>query len=642
MGMLRALVSCWLLLSAVASTVAAQGRSLHWRGIAVEARLDAEGRLHVRERQAMVFTGDWNGGQRTFRVAPRQRFEFESLSRIDPVTGTPRAMVRGDLDVVDGYDFTSSRTLRWRSRLPTDRPFDATELVYVIEFSYSNLLVPTDSGYVLDHDFAVTDREGNIEDFTLTLQLDSAWSAPLSFRGTYQARNLPPGEGFVVRVPLRYAATGRPAAVEFGAGPVARVALLLLLLAGVYGLGRRFLARERALGRFEPLIPVGAIDRKWLEERVLAHPPEVVGAAWDATTGAPEVTAVLARLEAEGKLTSEVEKKGWKIFSSPVLHLKLLVPRNRLNDYERALIDSLFLPGRDVTSTDEVRARYQKSGFDPASKIKAPLQRLANQLSSSRASVPKPGWRPTLLLLLAAVVLLIIGIVRRPFDALIVGPGAIIGIVLYIIAVIAASVWRLRVHRLRGPALVCLVPMGLIVGGIIVLLLGATPPAGFFVLAGLVTIALALVRSVLNQAMSRESAERIAFRKRLASAREYFLHQLEQPHPALRDEWFPWLIAFGLANHMDQWFRAFGGDAARSGATWVPSSSGSDSSGGTGGCSGFGGGGGFSGGGASAAWTAAAGSLAAGVSAPSSSGSGGGGGGGGGGGSSGGGGGGGW
>jgi predicted amidohydrolase len=33
-------------------------KSLHWRRLEVAARLDAQGVLHVAERQAIVFTGD--------------------------------------------------------------------------------------------------------------------------------------------------------------------------------------------------------------------------------------------------------------------------------------------------------------------------------------------------------------------------------------------------------------------------------------------------------------------------------------------------------------------------------------------------------------------------------------------------------
>ena len=42
----------------LAGTARAQEKSLHWSDLAVRARLDAEGILHVEERQVMVFTGD--------------------------------------------------------------------------------------------------------------------------------------------------------------------------------------------------------------------------------------------------------------------------------------------------------------------------------------------------------------------------------------------------------------------------------------------------------------------------------------------------------------------------------------------------------------------------------------------------------
>jgi len=47
-------------------------KDLHWRALNVSARLDADGRLHVAERHFMVFTGDWNGGERSFRLEPGQ------------------------------------------------------------------------------------------------------------------------------------------------------------------------------------------------------------------------------------------------------------------------------------------------------------------------------------------------------------------------------------------------------------------------------------------------------------------------------------------------------------------------------------------------------------------------------------------
>ena len=71
----------WMLLSPPIAR--GQEKELHWREMAVEARLDADGRLHVRERQAMVFTGSWNGGQRTFRLEPGQDLRFHGISRLE-------------------------------------------------------------------------------------------------------------------------------------------------------------------------------------------------------------------------------------------------------------------------------------------------------------------------------------------------------------------------------------------------------------------------------------------------------------------------------------------------------------------------------------------------------------------------------
>ena len=58
-------------------------RELHWDALDVEAHLDADGVLDVIERHTMVFTGDWNGGERVFNVRPRQKLEFLGLDRID-------------------------------------------------------------------------------------------------------------------------------------------------------------------------------------------------------------------------------------------------------------------------------------------------------------------------------------------------------------------------------------------------------------------------------------------------------------------------------------------------------------------------------------------------------------------------------
>jgi uncharacterized membrane protein YgcG len=158
-------------------------------------------------------------------------------------------------------------------------------------------------------------------------------------------------------------------------------------------------------------------------------------------------------------------------------------------------------------------------------------------------------------------------------------------------------------------------------------------------LFGLLLLRLGIIHNIFNVAKTREGRKKIARRKLLTAAREFFRRELESRQPNLDDRWYPWVIAFGLGRQADHWFRAYGGPAVA--ATSGRVSSGSSSSPGSGSPGSWtGGGGAFGGAGASSSWAAAAGAIASGVASPGSGGSGGGGGGGGG--SSGGGGGGGW
>ena len=633
---------CALLFLLVTSgrALPAQGRTILWRAMDVEGRLDRDGRLHVRERQSMIFNGDWNGGERRFDVRLGQEFEFERLLRVDSA-GVEHVMREGDLSEVDNYGWAENRTLRWRSRAATDPAFDNTERTYILEYSLSNILVPqTGGGFLLDHDFAFPDRVGYIAEYVLNLTIDPVWERPATFKSTYGPFTLPPGEGYVVQVPLQYQGVGRPAAVVFGAEALPRYALAAVLIVGLLLIGASLIRSERALGRFRQAEVAQPISEEWLGQHVFSVLPEVVGAAWDDSTAAPEVTAVLARLVSEKKLASEVKSSGSGWFRRDVLHLRLLVERDRLEVHERALIDALFAGSDTETDTDRVRQRYKQTGFDPAAKIKGVLEGRVAAMHGSQPGPKKPSRLPTLLLLVAALALVIVAGINRPADIALGALGFGAGLLTYILAAPQAFVWRKRLERLELHSLRFQIPVLALSAALVWVLVEGAFRAGVFVLAGLTVLCLAVANSVANMARSRHSAERIEKRKKLALAREYFREQLKQQQPQLRDEWFPYLIAFGLGSHMDRWFRAFGGEQVASTSRYSSTSSsfGSGSSGSS--WSGMGGGGGFSGGGSSGTWTAAAGLMAAGVSAPSSSSSGGGGGGGGG--SSGGGGGGGW
>ena len=118
-------------------------RALHWDNVEVAAHLDAEGRLVVTETQTMVFSGDWNGGERRFNIRPRQKLRLLGLDRVSGADGDRAIpMVRdSSLDDVDDYAFTDDTTLRWRSRLATDAPFESANKTYVLRYQLSNTLL---------------------------------------------------------------------------------------------------------------------------------------------------------------------------------------------------------------------------------------------------------------------------------------------------------------------------------------------------------------------------------------------------------------------------------------------------------------------------------------------------------------------
>ena len=632
-----------------ASSLGAQesAKTLHWRRLDVVAHLDAEGRLRVRERQTMIFTGDWNGGERRFNIRPGQRLGFYSISRVDP-SRVAYPLTGGDVDYVDHYAWADSKTLRWRSRMPSDPPFSNQEIIYELDYALSNILIPTDDGYELDHDFAFSDRPGVIESYSLTFDTDPVWQSTTALPLRLTRSSIPPNSSVVVNVPLRYTGSGQPAGVQRGVPLSARLALALALLATATVMLLGFIASEMQRGRFAPLTPVESIDEEWLRENVFNMPPEVVGAAWDSTTGAPEVAALIARMVQEGKLASRVESGRWK----QVLHLELKVARSALSSEERKLIDALFDDGDTQTDTDKIKKRYKKSGFDPAALIRKGIDGRVKALLPAE----RTGARPRNVLLIALMVFLVIGSTGGAFALAGGGPlllAPIITVVAGIITLVLAGVYRSSVTDMKGKAARVVVFLLIAALPVIATILGffeagaalcikpvlvAMRPS-LLLMIDLIVLFLAIAFLVLRAARTNQEPARLELRRRLAAARGYFARQLQQQDPALEDDWFPYLMAFGLGTHIDKWFRAF--SPARQPAVFTTATGpGTSSSGGwSGGGPLFGGGGGFGGGGAGRSWASVAETFSSGVSSPSSSSSGGGGGGGG---SSGGGGGGGW
>ena len=608
----------------------------------MKARLDSEGRLRVVERHHMVFTGDWNGGERGFRLESEQRLVLNSIEREELRTSQLVRLRENDaLARVNDYAWTDSKTLRWRSRLPSDAPFQYTELVYILDYTLENILVPQEGRYLLDHDFAFPDRPGPIASFSLELGLDPSWSSPEELPERIVRERLPPGASVVIRAPLVYRGDGSPSGVRAGVPPTIRNALALSFIASAAAIGFFFYRGEDALGRFAPLIPLSSIDKSWLESNVFIMLPEEVGAAWDDSTAAPEVAAVLARMVSEGKIKTEVYQSRGLFKTNENLRMELLVDRHSLAGYEKSLVRALFVSG-NVTDTVEIRTHYKNRGFDPATLIRGPLKERLQRFFPSARATRRVSSKPTLLLLVASLAAIAASAAFDRAGVFFVITPIVSGLLVYVVGIIAAAVYRNRVHRLLPFALTFLVAAALL-GAVAIGLIAFNPwRNGLLALLGVALFFLALLTSLFNAAKFRYGTRAIELKKKLVSARRYFAHELSKPEPRLDDRWFPYLLAFELGPDVDRWFRAHAPAGSSSSA---PTDHGSLSSGGSGGSGSrpwTGGGGAFGGAGATGSWAAAVGTVASGVSSPSESSGGSSSGGGGGGGSSGGGSGGGW
>jgi hypothetical protein len=608
-----------MVLFCVAGDAQAAERGLHWDSLDVDARLAADGVLDVTERQTMVFTGDWNGGERVFNVRPRQKLEFISLERIDESTGRAEPLRQAARpDAIDEYNWAGRQTLRWRSRLPSDPPFANTRLIYVLHYRLSGILLKEDSQYRLDHDFAFPNRAGDILHFSLNLELDPAWKPVGELQTHYNAGPLAPGTSFVLTIPLRNAGTVSPVAIDGSRPPevlIATAAIVVIFPLIVWS----FLLRERRLGRFAA-IDTAMIDSTWIEKNIIAYQAEVAGAAWDGRVGAPEVVALIARMTAEGKLESEVDSKN-------SMTLRLKVDRHKLDGYERALIDGLFFKDATVTSTKQVQRHYKNTGFNPAAVIKPELDKQVKRvMPPGKAPV---GHLPGIGLFVSGLGLLISAAVSDPVYV----PGMFGG--LFALAILAALLripgwlYRSRIDWGMQAAALLMIPafcISFAAAAFIWFAAGAGQvDLPWAVIAAIAAWALFLSNWSIGGMKSLQSAGAIAFRKRLAAGRSFFMKELEKPRPNLRDSWYPWLIAFGLGRQVDYWSTHNASAVTTTDSLTSSDSTTHTSSSGESAATSWSGGGGLSGGaGATGMWAAAAAGMAAGVATPGSSSDGGG------------------
>ena len=520
-----------------ASLLQAQERTLSWTALDVSAKLDNDGTLWVSERHRMLFDGDWNGGERIFRVEDGQQLALVGMSRVDENGETqPMARATGDGIGLHEYRF-DGRTLRWRARQSFDPPFRNAERVYVIDYALRNVVERNGDAYVLDHDFAFVDRPGPIESFSATLNLDSAWQAPPDFVPRFARTDVPAGESVVLRVELQWTGEGQPAYVaplvppermpaagvvetrppRLPASPprprastaVKLIALGAFVLAAVL-LMNGFLRREEALGRYEPPPDV---NPGWLEEHLLVHRAEVVGAAWDGVTGPGEVAALIAIMTSEGKIEN--------VSGAP--RLRLLVPRESLSDYERGFVDALFINGNEI-DPETLRRHYHAVGFRPEKTIAAPLSAAARKLVGS---APASSWAVgCVALAVAAFVFPIVAVA-------------------FLLTLAVGAAYRGTPH---GRRMATALPFPLLLAAVLHTYINVS--LGWLIgslIAGTLLLWLAL-----RFASWRESEYELRNLRNFHAARDFLRQRIVLRDPEVDPRWIPYMLAFGLVPD-DRW-----------------------------------------------------------------------------------------
>jgi uncharacterized membrane protein YgcG len=362
--------------------------------------------------------------------------------------------------------------------------------------------------------------------------------------------------------------------------------------------------------------------------------PEMAGAACDDKIDESEVAATLATLVQERKIETTVEKR---LLRKPKLVMRLIAERSSLTDWQRSVVDKLFFDDRTATDTDAIRDHYDSRGLDLAAIISEPITKRLRKLPGWSAKSSVFQWKVHGVALVVALALLIANPWRGDADGVLVNWQVLSGVLSMVLA------WRATRENSRAVTGLSIAFAKVIAG---MLPLFCISIYGLFQVSEfrlgvpllLTTLVwnLAAFNLILDLLRTDDTPKKIAIRKNLASARAYFVAQLRASRPCLRDEWYPYLIAFGLGRNVDQWLRQFPKSLGDDLLTSRLSRTGIASTGSAGQQESLwtGGGGAFGGAGSAGAWAVAAGAVAGGIerssptnsSSSSSSGGGGGGG----------------
>lgn len=360
-----------------------QTKTLDWDQIEVDAYLDKDGSLEITETQSIRFSGDWNGAYRRYDLGLGEKIKFISLDR-KLENGTWISLKSGPLYYTDEFQYDQLRhEIKWRSRMPGDKPFDNTILVYKIKMKYFGILRREGGdNFRLDHDFGFSDRKGNIGRMSIQLKLHEIWKIPGKFENslTFVSNSpLPPDQKMTVSLDLKY--TGNeieslspsPIRIYFFRGIE-----LILILFGLGILNFLLYLYARKIGIMDE--PIRIDSWKLFYEKLSDTKPEYVAIL--AESGMTETW--MTRLINEGKLQLSYSEKTNII-------LRKLVEDDAFFETDQKILKALFVNGGKEISSNQIKEYYKskKTSYSLSSDIR---QYYTNEMERVSFLEPRNSW----------------------------------------------------------------------------------------------------------------------------------------------------------------------------------------------------------------------------------------------------------
>lgn len=528
---------------------------LRWHDLDVQARLDADGVLHVTEQATLLAFGSVPTAARALRGWIGTTIRVARVARAEGGTSVP---VRHEV-VDDGF------TLRWVVQAPGAAPFAPdTRLVYRIDYTVSGGVIPAwgvprfgsasaippffldpriraaelwrawrlaprgwARPHLVDYDFSPLNvgGDGTVDHASVAIAFDRVWGSAQPFRREWR----PVAAGVDLRGPIAIDFRGdTPPAAVSRALHAAWLAPLVLLPAASLGLWGAALARRwRQKRRYEQ----EPMDAGWIDLHVTRKEPGEIRMLVEGTTGGRfygGARATLEEMARQGRIEAREEAGAER--------LQLRAERHRLTPWERAIVESLFGTSDTVDVGDaERRAREGSLDLDAVGGRAYEAAQLKATRFDRRAI-------PTAALVLLGVGLMLGTLQTGGFAAL--AAGLVVGSFVYQASGLVGTRASLPAHLPLAPLVLLLVPVLLFAAAFALFFLGvlAHPTA----LAGLAAFWLGLINSLLNKTAPPWSEAVQEARYGLDRARRHIAAELRQPVPSLDGRWLPWILALGL------------------------------------------------------------------------------------------------